>query len=677
VWPRARLHSQSGISKPVSLEADVAATTLLLSWPLVLGDQRAWTAAELALQLLTSTLGPLIRQAELPVQFSGGLGGGRLAPLVTLSLSFSDASVLPRAKELVREAIGAVANQTSLGDALFDFHAFRAGRASAINRLYSLFDDLNSRITFMAERQQWYRGGDLVSAMKVLSELDPSDVHRVARAMDPSRVSEVLITPTPGARRRRDRADTTYKETPDEVGHQPDLAAGPELSVPKRALVLQGLQQFTLPNGLSVILLPMADTPSVMAELTFRAGSARGDADGAGRAVATLALLGSNRQHWSTLGPQPSDRSHRGVLSWLVDTRTSTDADDSRITLRGPSHRIGEMMAGLARMVRYDSFDGTAFERYRAGRLPVLLRDGARLQRLWGEQRSGELFGQGHPYAIQTDVDAFRRLRLDDLAEFRTNYLVPNEAVLTVVGGIDPTSVRWEIETQFLPWRRGRPVPGLPSAKPQPGARCSAVIDDNEEVVHVGLDFPVTVTDSSRATLMVLTKLLGASAATLRSRQGVSYGFSAHLVDRVAGQGIQLSANVDRERAGEAVGSLLSEVGRTRDGKVSPSEVWQARRLAAAGLFLSTSSLDGILHEVSTSVLVGRPVDAVDRIVGDLARIDPAAMEAAARESLTAPKLTLFGPRTAVQAAISQVDQLGLDPSGCAILPSGPSATLR
>ncbi|MCB9766478.1 MAG: insulinase family protein [Alphaproteobacteria bacterium] len=207
-------------------------------------------------------------------------------------------------------------------------------------------------------------------------------------------------------------------------------------------------QQFTLDNGLNVILLEDHDLPQVVVNLWYDVGSKEEPAGRTGFAhlFEHLMFMGTTRLPGSGF-----DDLMEGHGGWN-NAWTSEDATDYYDV--GPSNLLGTLlwmeadrMDGLSGAMTQDKLN--------------LQRDVVRNERrqsmedapygvVWLEMPEA-LYPEGHPYA-HTVIGSHEDLEaatLQDVIDFFDTWYVPSNASLVVAGDFDPKAVRAEVTALF------------------------------------------------------------------------------------------------------------------------------------------------------------------------------------------------------------------------------------
>ncbi len=272
-------------------------------------------------------------------------------------------------------------------------------------------------------------------------------------------------------------------------------------------------------------------------------------------------------------------------------------------------------------------------------------------------QRALELFYAAHfpqhPYGLtvlgtRATISGFTR---PALVSYYRRLLAPSRLVVSAVGDLDArwTLDRLEAALGDLPIPRPLPRP-LAAAPPSRVRRVTRHLERQQTHFVLGMRGG-RVTDSDRAVLKVLEAVLsrqgGRLFLELRDRQGLAYSVSAFASEGVDPGVFGVYFACDPSVVERAVAGVLIELTRLRDEPISAAELGQARKylLGSYEISLQTNTAQG--DELAFNELYGLGIDGGDRYREALARVTPAAVQAAARGyfNLSAYTLAVVGPR--------------------------------
>ena len=131
----------------------------------------------------------------------------------------------------------------------------------------------------------------------------------------------------------------------------------------------------------------------------------------------------------------------------------------------------------------------------------------------WFHKLQEHVFPESHPYHHPTigSMDDLDAASLEDVSEFFRTYYVPNNAVLSVVGDVDPAQVRRWVDRLFgqIPARPGIPSLANGTLAPTIGAESREVVEDRVPLprLYFGYRAP-TLGDSRFDALEVASQIL-------------------------------------------------------------------------------------------------------------------------------------------------------------------------
>jgi predicted Zn-dependent peptidase len=338
------------------------------------------------------------------------------------------------------------------------------------------------------------------------------------------------------------------------------------------------IERHELSNGLVVCLSPNRSTPLVAVSLWYGVGSAD---EAAGRTG--LAHL---FEHLMFQGSLNIGKGEHFTLIQGVGGRANaaTGIDRTFYYERLPSHQLelalwleAERLAHLA-----DGLDQVVLDNQR---------DVVRNERRFriDNQPYGDaeewlqllLYPAGHPYAHEVigSMDDLAAASLDDVRRFFETYYSPSNAVLSIVGDVDASSVIPMIERHFGGLPRGRLVPPrvFPADAPHQAGRLGHRVEGGVPLPRFYITYPIPpLASPSWDASEVVADLLGRGRASrlydslvrTERAQAVS-AWTYPLVDDPARLTVDVTARVDAG-SDDLVAAVLHELERL--GETGPSE---------------------------------------------------------------------------------------------------------
>jgi zinc protease len=587
--PRRAVAPIAARPRRITRDADISRSVLVVAWPMPPLTTPAGRAARIALGVLALATRALAVDSEAVIAADPIVLGGAPAPVFALFLELQDAGGADRALELVRKAArtarrGYHSWQRATGrrEQLEDMDELRV---SLKTDFVESVEALGERATAIADLVQFSPEvpflSDQAYLAQALARIDALEESVMTRAMEETvqfDAATVILFRATGRRGLGERRALRFRVRSDE-GRDPAEVAPQEASRPIQVTgelgVLAGAARFQLPNGLRVVLLPVRSMPIVAVRLVIGAGGAHGAAPG-------LAEMAAEE----LLPPERVDP----LTGTGIGVGCSADADRTVCATGGINIYLDAMIEGLADRVIDGRYDAWAIER-RARRERLRPRgDWARadLER----QVLAALYGPGHPYArAEPDRAAWGRITAPAVRAFRDRHHAASGASLIVAGHFDPAEARRLVIDAFSPWRRGQPAPAVPAARPPGGPAHIGLVGQAGPQARIVIAYPAPAGASRReAARLVLTEMLRLRVERVRPGLGASYDPDAGREQRAGGGLYRASADVDSERAGEALVAMREAVASLRRGGPGlAADFARARRTVVSDLLTEST----------------------------------------------------------------------------------------
>jgi predicted Zn-dependent peptidase len=219
----------------------------------------------------------------------------------------------------------------------------------------------------------------------------------------------------------------------------------------------------------------------------------------------------------------------------------------------------------------------------------------------WSYVLADEALWPGHPYGreiagSQETVETFRRRQVMEHLE---RFYGPNNAVISIAGGIDAREVQTLVERLFSTWQPVKPTAPDP-APPFVGGGSWLLEDKQFEQLNVCLAFPGVSRDHpDRPVFEVLTTILGGGASSrlfeqLRERRGLAYDVGAsagHFRDTGS---VIISFGTEPQKGAEALECCVAEIDRLERRRVLDRELQKAKQFFSGRLWLALEDTNAV-----------------------------------------------------------------------------------
>ncbi len=401
-----------------------------------------------------------------------------------------------------------------------------------------------------------------------------------------------------------------------------------------------------LPNGLTVLLKQDRSTPIVAVNVWFGVGSVNETEEINGLAHFQEHMVFKGTEKYGVGEISNIVKAHGGNLN----AGTSYSYTMYYVVL--PSQHFRTALEVQADAMMNSTFAPEEFVKER-----VVVIDEARMYDDRPESftfyRTMELGFSQHNYRrpIAGYEPIVEKITRDQLVEFYNNYYRPSNAVLVVVGDIDPDEAMPIIEQAYGQWRAGDVEMGeSPVEPPQTELRYQG-FEGNIDHAYMGAGFHIpSITHEDYPVLEMISELLSAGRSSRlyqevkeKKRLVTSAGASV-LAEKWPGFFLFRASMADGKHL-DATSAIFAEVERLKHEPVSLEELDKAQRQLERSLFSSLETVEGQASQLGYYQLLG------DYNMGDkhrdaIATVSPEQVMAVARRYFTPSNcsLVLYGP---------------------------------
>jgi zinc protease len=380
----------------------------------------------------------------------------------------------------------------------------------------------------------------------------------------------------------------------------------PPRPLPAREVKFPPYQFRTLANGLQVIAVSHHEQPAVSLRLIVRAGGAQDPQDKPGVANLAAALLDQG----TTTRSAENIATTIDSIGGAIGTGAVTDLTFLNAAVMKDSLDLAlDLVADLA---RNPTFAPQEIERQRQqilSGLQVSYDDPAYLA---GVVFDRLVFGF-HPYGKPGSgtPDSIRAITRSDLSAFHKKWFGANNAILAVVGDIEPEEALKSAERAFGSWGRVELSDMKPVDPPPPTGR--VVIIDRPGAVQTEIrvgNIALPRRHPDYFALDIATKILGGEGGNrlhrvLRSERGLTYGASADLNALKESGDIVAETDTRSATTGQTLRLIVDEISRLQRQRVQSRELDDAQAYLTGSFPLTIETPSAIALQVLNAVFYG------------------------------------------------------------------------
>jgi zinc protease len=419
------------------------------------------------------------------------------------------------------------------------------------------------------------------------------------------------------------KKESTGKQTLDRT-KKPGAGSLGAVSFPK-------YEQFTLSNGLRVILVEDHEQPTVFLRMQVEMGSASEEKIGATSMMASLLTKGAGK------------RTALDISSTLdgVGASVSAGASDDAFFVFGYAlkKQLPLLLDVFSDVIIRPTFPQEEMDKLKPQALTTVKNRKSSAGALGTAMTNIALFGKDHPYARLTTEKTVEALKLDDIKSVYSRIVRPNVATLAVVGDMNKAEVVALLEKSLSDWKQSDVVkPATPAVKPmKPGVyfveRPGSV---QSQVVFVSQGVPYSHPDYTKTQL--IANLMGGSGFGSRLMQTLRETYS-YTYTPFARVGSNRWANTIR--GGAAVRNAVTDstiivLRREFDNLASqdtPDSIVKSTQQFVVGNYLmgfeESSFIAGLLQD---AIANGIPIEKVKNYPVEYSALTPADLRSAAKQ---------------------------------------------
>jgi predicted Zn-dependent peptidase len=366
-----------------------------------------------------------------------------------------------------------------------------------------------------------------------------------------------------------------------------------------------------LSNGAELVVSRKRNLPLVSVSVNFVGGKYQFE-DPSKRGVATLTAQMMSEGTTMRTGDQLADAQQ--MLGTQISVGIS--GESGSITFNALSSKLDAALEVLGDMLVSATFPADALERRRSQLLVGLTQAKVQPGTIGANVFARVLYGDDHPYGRVADEQSVKSITRDDVVNFAREYFRPARAIITVVGDVDPTSVRASVEKALAQWPAGGTkvafaYPTLPAA----GATTIYLVDKPkapQSVFNIGLPGPSLDTPDHYA-IQVMNTILGSLFQSrlnslLREQKGYTYRATSSFAYGRGPGAFRAGGDIVTAKSDSALIDFMNELRGVRGSKpFTDDEIKQGKESLIQGLVHRFESVSATANAISSIYVQNLP----------------------------------------------------------------------
>jgi len=424
------------------------------------------------------------------------------------------------------------------------------------------------------------------------------------------------------------------------AGAQDRPAVGPE-----RPFQLAPRVEKTLANGLRVVVTRQTAVPKATVTLTILSGFASDPADLTGLAQMTADIVQEGTKS------RTSRQIRRQAFAMGGSLSAGVSQDFSSLTTRGLSEYTAQLIDLVGDVAMNPTLPEDELAILKQQHLQTVARQKSSPQFLSNRQFRRAVFGE-HPYArtseTESSLGAIDRAKIE--AFHRAHYR-PNNAILLVVGDVEPNAIVAAAEKTFGAWAKGDvPKPSFAAPPTLTGRKVYFVQRPNsiQSSISIGNIAPKR-SDPRWFELTLANTIFGGAfnsriVRNIREEKGYTYSPGSAMTAFNDAGFYRFSADVRNEVTGPTIAEVFKEIDLMR-ARGAEGEELQGAKTYLRGVFpIQTATQGGLATLLNTMYVFGLPKDYPETYREKIAAVTADQVKKASE--------TLFGSENSVIAIV-------------------------
>ncbi|MBE9005928.1 insulinase family protein [Fortiea sp. LEGE XX443] len=403
-------------------------------------------------------------------------------------------------------------------------------------------------------------------------------------------------------------------------------------------------EQFTLANGLQVLLLPDKSTPTVTLNGHIKAGTEFDLENKAGLAsfVADNLMSGTKSKNALTLAKAVEER---GASLDFTAYREGVRIEGDSLAADLPI-----LIQTLADAVKNSTFPKKELDLYRQQALTDLkqeLDDPTEVAKRIFVQ---SIYPKQHPLHSFPTLKSLQQIKREDVITFKAKHYRPDTTVLVILGDFEPTQVRSLLQKELGDWQVSGQPPQLqyPTVNvPDSVIRVNPVLSGKTQAMTFMGNTGITRQNPRYYAALVLNQILGGDTLSsylgteVRDRQGLTYGIYSYLQAQKNAGTFWIEMQTSPEDSNKAIASTRKLLQEIHQQGVTANDVDTAKNTLVSNYNVSLADPEELAHKMLMNQVYGMNIAELRSFTDKIKQVTLAQVNQAARELLHPDKIVV------------------------------------
>ena len=258
-------------------------------------------------------------------------------------------------------------------------------------------------------------------------------------------------------------------------------------------------------------------------------------------------------------------------------------------------------------------------------------------------------YGSQSPYARTAEYSTVAAVTRQDLLDWHSKYVHPNNIILGIVGDFDSAAMESKLRKEFEGWAKGPAyeAPQVAVTAPKPGIYFVEKSDVNQSEIRMVAP-GMRRDDPDYYAAQVMNEIFGGGFSSrlfvkLRTEKGLAYTVGGGISALFDHPGLsRLSIGTKSSTTSQAIDGLYSEIERMRNVPVTEAEMQRGKDAILNSFVFEFDSREKVMQERMTYEIYGYPADFLDRYQKGVEKVTAEDVNRVAQKYLVKDKFALL-----------------------------------
>jgi predicted Zn-dependent peptidase len=388
-----------------------------------------------------------------------------------------------------------------------------------------------------------------------------------------------------------------------DVSEKPEPLAKKDFEFPEYQII-------TLDNGIQTFVIEDDEQPTFAMRILIPGGSSiEGDKPGVAELTASMMTKGA--------AGKSSFEIARKLDGVGADISVSASDDYIRITASALKKHMPTVFETLNDIITKPDFPQEEFDKLIKQAVAGIQYEKSEPRTMANKLARKVIYGELHPYAQAPTEESIKEVTLEDIKEYYSKYIIPNKATISVIGDVNPSEMKSELETALAGWEKGKPYEiNIPDASPmakgvyfikRPGSVQSIVSYHTKGVRYGHPDYE----ELDMAANVIGAGFAGRLFRILREEYSYTYTPFGYLTGSKYANRFSCGADVRNSVTDSALTVIIEQVGGLADSGPEKDELERVKNYIVGSYLMNFESSEFIASLVQDADFYGIPIGKV------------------------------------------------------------------